>query len=216
VAVGRYSGTRGGLVPDPTALVHPVKLMKGDPEVLARGITKRNRVDVPMAFGCLVPVIAAALLALATVPVTTIEQILPNKVASARELRLEQWLDQNVRPQLAQYGVTPWDTDKNVHLEPNSARGYLKVGDRVVKLERVSGKRDGDRIELTFVGDGGEASARVRRDGVIESLRIDGKPVELAQQATMQNLLIAGDEMRGRITCIMPSVQLRVLFRSSF
>jgi hypothetical protein len=214
VAVGRYSESRRALVPDPTAVLHAVKVMKGEPEQLARNITKRDRVDAPLALGCMLPVLAATLLVLALIPVTTIEQLVPNKVPSAHELRLEQWLDRDVRPRLAQFGITPWNIDANVYLEANSARGFLTIGDRVVHLDQVSGRRDGDAIELRFTGDGGAATVRMRKDGTVESMRVDGEPVALTTMTT-QNLMLGENEMRGRVTCISSEVQLRALFRSS-
>ena len=49
IAIGRYSAERHGLVADPNALLHSVKIMKGDPESVVRTLAKPNRKEIPVA-----------------------------------------------------------------------------------------------------------------------------------------------------------------------
>jgi hypothetical protein len=97
IAMGRYDASRHGLVPDPKALLHPVKIMKGDPAAIVRRLAKKDLKDIPVTLFFLLLFAGGVLIALAAMPLSEIERIYPAKVPSEYELRIEQWLDENIR-----------------------------------------------------------------------------------------------------------------------
>jgi len=62
IAIGRYSEERHGLVHDPNALLHSVKIMKGDPETIARTLAKPDRKEIPVTIVFLLLFIGCVLL----------------------------------------------------------------------------------------------------------------------------------------------------------
>src|SRR5688500_6584564 len=97
-AIGRYSAARNALVPDPKALLHPVKIVKGEPEKVDREVQGATTRDSCLSCGCLLPLILGAIIGLAVVPLDAIEQMFPNKNPSWQEIEIERWVKREVRP----------------------------------------------------------------------------------------------------------------------
>jgi hypothetical protein len=214
VAIGRYSSARGGLVPDPSAALYPVKLFKGSPDAIAKKLRSRDRVDVPMSCGCILPVFLAAAIALIVLPLGRIEEQYPKKLASWPEVRLEQWLDRRVRPKLAPFGVVQQDSVAAA-LPMNTARGRLSDGQRSIELRTAAARRDGNIVEITLSGGIGGAIVRLRLNGDVASVGLVGGETLLGPDATAEDIVMEANEIRGRITCITDGVKMRATFRSS-
>jgi|GEM_PF-3555517 len=215
VAIGRYSAARNALVPDATQLMHPVKIRKGEPDKLAR-TTGRDLVDAMMGCGCLLPVVIAALIGLASVPLEAIEQMFPKKEASWTEIRVERWLQKTLRPKLA--GILDEPAEYAIVLERGEARGKLSVGDTTVALTRASAVRDGDAVEVSLTGDDASSGVIARlREKRIESLRLLGGGTIDAAYANVETLAAYQDTMNGRLLLLSPGKgpRMRVMFRTA-
>ncbi|HUP60905.1 MAG TPA: hypothetical protein VNA69_10850 [Thermoanaerobaculia bacterium] len=207
VAIGRYSAARGGLVPDPTALLHPVKMVKGNGEEVVRKLKGKDRTDRVMGCGCLVPVLIAAIIGLTIVPLEAIEQMFPQKDPSWTEVRVEQWVRRTVRPYFKDLG------DVAIELQPGQARGKLFVDGANVPLTTCAARRDGGWLDVTFRGEGGAATARFLGNR-LESLQIGGRTIASAD-VEVEQLRVSDEEALGRITYLGPrgGPHLRVTFR---
>jgi len=216
VAIGRYSAARNALVPDATQLLHPVKIRKGEPGELARS-TGRDLVDGMMSCGCLLPVIAAAILGLAIVPLDGIEQMFPKKDPSWTEIRVEQWMRKVVRPKLA--GILHESGGEYaIVLDSGQARGKLTVGDTTIPLTRARAVRDGEAIEVSLTNDTATSGVIVRlREKRIESLRVIGGGTIDAAHADVETLASDSDSINGRLLALSPGSgpRMRAMFRAA-
>ncbi len=214
-AIGRYSATRGGLVPDETAMLHPVKILRGEPATLMRQSGAGRVGHTLLGLGCLLPVVAAALIALVVVPLTAIEQMLPDKDPSWTEVRLERLLDRKVRGKVARafsLDVSP----TAIVMERGEARGKLSSGGTTVHLRSSYAKRDGDTTQVWLMGDGAPApGVRLRFSGEsLNSLQVIGGETIIAPDADVEQLQSTDQDIRGRITYLDPTD--RVLLRAAF
>jgi len=214
VAIGRYSATRNALVPDESALLHPVKITKGDPAAVAG--KRKGCLELFLGCGCLLPLIAGALLGLALVPLDAIEQMFPGKDPSWAEVRVERWVKREVRPRLAR--MTSSSGEVSIILETGQARGKLASGTTTIRLTRAAAKRAGDAIEVTLTNDAGAGViARVHADGKLDSLSIIGDGAIDTASAEVETLAAGESEVNGRITALSPGdgPKLRVMFRAA-
>lgn len=223
VALGRYSAARNALVPDPGAILHPVKLMKGDGPAAIRELKRKDKTDLFMSCGCLLPVLIAAFVALAILPLEAIEQMLPKKEPSWTEVKLERALNEKVRPKLA---GTPLALQGEVTVELEGlgqARGKLTVGDTTYPLGASAATRKGDAIEVLLMSaaDASERSPgvelRIGSDRTVESLRIVGVESVPPEDVELSALSITEEEIRGRVTYLgdRDGPHLRATFRAS-
>ncbi len=196
VAIGRYSAAKNALVVDPEALLHSVKISKGDPASVAQRERGKRFFESIFGCGCLIPVIIAAILGLAIVPLDAIEQQFATKDPSWIELKVERWLRRDVRPRLGSM------IDKNEYaivLEQGQARGKLNTD----RLTRASARRDGNAIVVTLFTDAGK-----RIDVRVENGRVTNVPdAELETWAADEN------SCNGRITALTDP-KLHVMFRA--
>jgi hypothetical protein len=216
VAIGRYSASRNALVPEPTAVLHAVKIRKGEPGALASS-TGRDLVDGIVGCGCLIPVLIAAIIGLASVPLDGIEQMFPKKDPPWTEVRVERWLRKTVRPKLG--GSFQESGEYAVVLESGTARGKLTVDERTIPLTRAGATRNGDSIEITLTGDDASSGVIVRlRDKRIESLRLIGGGTIDAAHAEVETLAFDDDSINGRFLVLSPGKgpHLRAMFQTAF
>jgi hypothetical protein len=215
VAIGRWSAARGGLVPDTTALLHPVKILKGDTPEVVRSLRKRNRTDAIMSCGCFVPVVIGALIGLTLLPLEAIEQMLPEKDPSWTEVRAERWVQRTLTPNLpfAASGAV------EIELEPGQARGKLFVGGETIRLNAAEAKHEGETIELRLTSDATGRGVIVRMrgkrpesvriiggGGAIPSYDVEVEQFRVDEQAVTGRLTYLGDRKTGP--------HLRVTFRA--
>jgi len=197
-------------------VLHAVKIRKGEPGALASS-TGRDLVDVMMGCGCLLPVLVAAIIGLASLPLDGIEQMFPKKDASWAEVRVERWLRKSVRPKLG--GDFRESGEYAIVLDSGEARGKLTVDDRTIPLTRAGATRDGDSIEVSLTSDDAASGVIVRlRDKRIESLRLIGGGTIDAANAEVETLAWDNDSINGRFLLLSPGKgpHLRAMFRTAF
>lgn len=216
VAIGRYSASRNALVPDASAILHAVKIRKGEPGALASS-TGRDLVDMLMGCGCLLPVLIAAIIGLASLPLDGIEQMFPKKDPSWTEVRVDRWLRKTVRPKLG--SKFQESGEYAIVLESGEARGKLTVDGTTTSLTRASATRDGDAIEVSLTSDDASSGVIVRlRDKQIESLRLIGGGTIDAAYAEVETLAYDDDSINGRFLALSPGKgpHMRAMFQTAF
>lgn len=209
-AIGWFSSARGGLVPHTTSILHSIKIIKGDPEEILRKTKRGGVTSMMMGCGCLLPVILAATIALAVVPLDAIEQMVEEKDPSWTEVRVERWIDRNVR---RRFDPLKPSGEVVIQLDPGQARGKLNA----IPLRHTHMKRDGDSIELLLMSDGAPASGaviRFRRGGTVESARVIGGATIPASAIEVEQFRESEDAVVGRITYLSPSLNLRAAFHA--
>lgn len=204
-AIGWYSSGRNALVPHTTALMHSVKIMKGDADDVIRRTAASGIGNTILGCGCMLPVLLAAIIALALVPLDAIEQIRPDKDPSWTEVRMEKFIQRNVR---TRYEVLRSFGTVSILLDEGHARGRLND----TQLTRASANATD---EITLTNDDGSqgvvvqfAGDRVASARVIHGAAIPEACVEVEQ------LVRDDDELTGRITCLSKDLNLRVAFHA--
>lgn len=209
VVIGRYSAARNGLVSDPDAMMHSVKVVKGDAQEIARKLKRKDGTDVAMSCGCFLPVLIAAVIGMALVPLEAFDEQFPGRRAATwPEVRVEQWIDRNVRPRF-NVGAIP------VNLPANTARGRLN--DVELKRATLEVLPDGSR-EVRLAGDDGKGAILVIRERTVVAIRVDealaGGAVINAPDADLDVLELSDEQVIGRITFLSDAVKLRAAFRA--
>jgi hypothetical protein len=163
-AIGRYSATRRALVPDPRAVHHGATIRTGEPSSFA-GVALSGAFSG--AFGIVISslLILVAGLALVTfVRLDLAEQRNPSRFLIWPEVRLERWIDDNVRARLRTIGLFDSGVSYPPQLCIDCAAGKLRVGTEEILLshasiEKIGEKRiirlsssdgDGEGVVLTF------------------------------------------------------------------
>jgi len=186
-----------------------VKITKGDLPAIAKRGRGQDFLEGCLGCGCLLPVIAGAIIGLAAVSLDQLEQRFAQKDPSWTEVKVERWVRREVRPRLASM------SDRNeyaITLEEGQARGKMTVNGATYRLTRARARRDGDAIEVTLSTEGGEQSVIARvRNGVLESLG----PSRFAD-AELETWAAGEEGCNGRITALSPGdgPKLRVMFRA--
>ena len=215
-AIGRYSAARNALVPDPTAMMHPVKILKGEPHEVAGKVKGSSCFEGVLSCGCLLPLILGALIGLAVIPLDAIEQRFPKKDPSWQEVAVERWVKREVTPRLPA-GMKS-QGEYSILLDRGAARGKLTTGDTTIRLERASAKRNGDAIELTLTP-AGEATAGVvaviGSDKRVASLRILNGPPLQAADAELETFGVSPEGVSGRLIYLSPEHKLRAAFSAA-
>lgn len=215
VAIGRYSAARNALVHDDDAMLYSVKITKGEPGAVASRGFVRNAMELVLGCGCLLPLLAAALLGLALVPLDRIEQQFVTKDPSWTELRVERWVKHSVRPKLG--SMTP-QGEWSIVLEAGQARGKMMAGGKTVRLTRATAARAGEAIDVSISGEAPDGViARVRRDGTLESLRLAGDGAFDLSTAELETWAADDRLCNGRITALSPGdgPKVHVMFHAA-
>jgi hypothetical protein len=203
VAIGRFSSARGGLVPDPKALMYPVKILKGDVDEVLRKSGSRVT-DLAMSCGCLIPVIVAALIALTVVPLAAIEQMIPTKDPSWIEVRLERFIDRNVRSYFPKDQVA-------IEISTGEARGRLND----IRLHTASATREDNATDVTLTSEDGHAGVVLRFRGErLQSARVIGDGAIPENEIDVEQLDTADGQITGRVTYLSKDLNLRATFRA--
>ena len=213
VAVGRYSAGSNALVPDPTVIGYPVKITKGTPEDALKKLRGKTPLELVMSCGCLLPVIAAAIIGASVIPLSAIEQMFPKKDPSWTEVRLEKKL----REELKHRGWFQSDGVASILLEPGQARGKVSIGGKTTPLTHASAKKiDDGGADVTLSGDGIEVQVRIRNDR-LESVRA-GDVSFPADQIDTEPLTVYGAYTEGRLSYAAEGEgpKLRVMFKANF
>jgi hypothetical protein len=214
VAVGRYSAAKNALVPDETAMLHAVKITTGEPSAIAKRGCGKGVFELFLGCGCLLPVIAGALLGLALMPLDAIEQQFAKKDPSWPEVKAERWVQRNVRPRL---GSMISQGEPVIELEYGQARGKLTVNGKTVPLTRSRVRPEGDVYEITLLSDQNEGViARVRNDRTIESLHVIGGEAFNVAGASLDRWAAHDTVAVGLLTALSPGdgPKVRAYFRA--
>jgi hypothetical protein len=155
-AIGRYSATRRALVPDPKAVHHGATIRTGEPASFAR-------LALSGAFsGAFGIVISTVLILVATLALVTFvrldlaEQRSPSRLLLWPEIRLERWIDDNVRARLRPIGFFDSGVSYPPLLCPDCARGKLRIGNDEIRLSRASIDKIGEERILRLSSSEGE------------------------------------------------------------
>ncbi|HKR66544.1 MAG TPA: hypothetical protein VJZ00_22645 [Thermoanaerobaculia bacterium] len=208
VAFGLYSSARGGLVPDPSAMTRPVKIVKGEPEELLRKASRGRPMDVVKGCGCAIPVVIAALIGILAMPLVAIEELFPTKDPSWLEVRIEQ----KMRKFRLDTG-----TITVIGLDAGEARGKMTWHGTTAHWNHASAASDGRDVNVTITGEAATLVARFRRDGSIVAARIGDVALPI-EQVTVEQMMVTDDEIRGRLTYLTPKNEpsLRVAFHATY
>jgi hypothetical protein len=204
VAIGLYSAAKNALVHDETATLYSVKITKGDPAAAASRGFARNSLEFILGCGCLLPLLIAALLGLALVPLDEIEQHFAQKDPSWTEVKVERWLKRSVRPRLA--SMMP-QGEWSIVLEAGQARGKLTANGKTVRLTRSSATRSPDdgAIDVSVLSENSNEGVIARvRDGKLESLRLAGNGAMDVATAELETWAADDRLCNGRITALSP------------
>ena len=223
MAVGIYSEEKRALVPDPNALMHAITIRSGPPGKLRRAPLRK-------AFGSVIgAVIVAALLAgaalffLVNAPLDAAEQKNPDRRFFWEEVKLERWLERELRRPLANSDVLDTQGMYFVELCDGCAKGKLEVNGRTFELKHASGwqSETARRIHL--------ATAPGETDGVTMSLDRVSRRREIAivmngktfvvpegwlAPRDYEDSLDGASTMDGRVTVMAPNGEVKV--RASF
>jgi len=202
-AIGRYSASRNALVPESETFAYQVRILKGDAQQVLRGARSGGIAHLFLGLGCLIPLLAGVLAILALVPLEAIEQMKPEKDPSWTEVRIERWIDRNVR---RRYEFLKPSGDVAILLNKGQARGRLND----IHLTRASATPDG---ELRIASDDGSTGVLLQwRGSRIESARVlDGRSIFVAA-IDVEQISQDENEMIGRITYLSNDTNLRVAF----
>jgi hypothetical protein len=215
VAIGTYSAAKGGLVPDARAILHPIKIIKGDPAATLRKLYRGSVTDFFLGLGCLTPLLLAAAIALIVVPLTAIEQMVPGKDPSWQEIRLERWLQQRVRPKTEKYFTLG---EPALVLPLGAASGKLFAAGTTTPLSSAAAERQADQTTEVSIFGPEEAERfvilRIDHENRLRSLQVGGGEPIRDPDVTLESFRRSEEEIEGRVTYLTPEIRLRAAFRA--
>jgi len=222
-ATGLYSEAKRALVPDPSASLHAITIRRGEVAALRRAPLKK-------AWGSAIGVVilsvllaAAAGLFLVNVPMDSAEQMKPERRFFWEEVKLERWLDREVKTPLQKSGTLSTQGMFFLELCEGCATGRLEANGRVVELRHGSGWQSEETRVMHLAAGKGE------RDGVTISEDRKARTVEVAivmngvsfqvpgewlQERDFQTAFDDAETLDGRITVMAPNDAVRA--RASF
>jgi hypothetical protein len=208
VAIGHFSSARGGLVPHTGEILYSIKILKGEPDEVLRRMKRSAVGHVLLGCGCLTPVILAAIAALAIVPLDAIEQMSKTKDPTWNEVRMEKWLDQNVR---SRHEALRAAGQATIELDPGQARGRLDD----VRLTTSEARVEDGAVDVKLTSDDGQHGVTIRfRRGAIESAQLlDGTNIP-AGALELEQLHEDDTYITGRVAWLSPERNLRASFRA--
>jgi hypothetical protein len=224
-ATGRYSATRRALVPDPKAVHHGAMIRTGEPASFARVALSGA---FSGAFGIVIStvLILVASLALVTfVRLDLAEQRSPSRLLLWPEIRLERWIDDNVRARLRPIGLFDSGVSYPAQLCTDCVRGKLRIGTKEIRFAHASIDKIGEeRIVRLSSSDGNEGVVLTfdRRIRMTRFLVADGDttfdvPLSWLRPDDVDTTIFTlEDPMEGRVTLFAPddSVRCHVAFKA--
>lgn len=233
-ATGLYSAERRGLVPDPKAFLHPVTIRAGEAEALRR---RPLRKAYGSAFGFLFVgslLAGATLLFLLNMPMDAAEQMNPNRRLLWEEVKLERWLERNVRTPLVEAGtITSPGLSLRQDLCEGCASGRLEANQHVVELRHASAwenattrvihlsaaEGEADGVTITFDRRRKPVTAAIGYPWTI-TITVNGRPFRVPEGWTMPGdvqYVFPSEVINGRVTVIDPNdaVRVRAAFKAA-
>jgi hypothetical protein len=224
--LGRYSEERRAIVPDRGAAVHAATIKKGTPASFRRGMLRKAFGSAIGVAVCASLVTAAAVFFLINVPMDAAEQMNPNRRFLWEEVKLERWLEQNVRMPLVQAGTlnTPGMYLRD-DLCNHCATGRFEANDRVVELKHATAwENEATRVVHLAAAAGETDGVTITLDRKGRSWKIDltlnGRTFSVPKAWTLpsdfQDSYGNGKAIMGRVTVVDPgdSVRVRAAFKS--
>ena len=222
-ALGRYSEERKALVPDPGAPVYAATIRKGTPGSFRRGALRKAFGSVIGVGICGGLVTAAAVFFLLNIPMDASEQMNPNRRFLWEEVKLERWLEKNVRMPLVQSGTL---TSQGMHLMElcnHCATGRIELDGRVIELEHASAwENEATRVIHIAPAEGSKDGVTITMDRKARTWKITltaGRveisiPDAWTLPTDVQTSYGSGEIVDGRVTVVAPDDTIRV--RSAF
>jgi hypothetical protein len=170
--------------------------------VLRRSGTRVS--DLAVGCGCLIPVIVAAVIALAVVPLPAIEQMIPDKEPTWIEVRVERFIDRNVRSYFPKEQIS-------IDLSAGEARGRLND----IRLQDASATREGTATDVTLTSENGHAGVVLRFRGQrLQSAHVIGDGAIPESDIDVDQLDTSEGQISGRVTYLSKDLNLRATFRA--
>jgi hypothetical protein len=218
-AVGIYSEERKALVPDRKAPMYGITIRHGDAGTAQRRALRKAIGSAVGVVVCSAILAVAAAIFLVNFPMDASEQKNPARRFLWEEVKLERWLDANVRGRLVaadalgsrgMYFLELCDHCATGRLEANGrivelrhAEGWESETQRVMHLSAAKGDRDGVTIDYDRKG-------RKLQVSVIMNGRAFPVPDQWLQPNDFQTSLDSNQTMNGRLTVMAPNDEVRV------
>ncbi|HVS30055.1 MAG TPA: hypothetical protein VMS98_01255 [Thermoanaerobaculia bacterium] len=214
-AIGTYSTERRGLIADPNAVRHSVRIEKAQPWLLMlrrlAGIGGGLMNAVVM-----LGIVAAALIALYTiVPLDAVD--LPD--VSWLEIGVEDLVEDRLRTPLLQAGMPVFvQAAPGASLQPGQARGSIRIGGKEAVVTNALAQWHEGQVAMVFL-DGKTAVGGIMMspDGRLTRLRLfsEDVPWESGRTAKLVAHKTGHQEVAGRLSWIRDGVPMcRVVFRA--
>lgn len=217
-AAGTYSAARGGLVVDPTAKSWSVTLRKGEPRPAPLFTAAFGKV-VQAVF--LFAIVSAGLIGLFFFfPLDAAEERDASIRSSWLEARVENLLDERLRPAAAQASIAPLlMAAPGESLRPGEARGRIRTaqGDAAVMHAIADRKGDGIIVVL-YSGDSEVAQLTLAGGGDLRRVDLAGASVSAAAlpASSFAFAEFGPDDIGGRLSFLLPDgPAARVRFRAT-
>jgi hypothetical protein len=223
--LGRYSEERRALVPDPDALVNAATIRTGTPASFRRGAVMKAVWSVVGVVICSALVTGAAILFAVNVPMDASEQMNPGRRFFWQEVKLERWLDREVRLPLVKSGTLTTPGMYFLELCAPCATGRLEANGRVVELKYAGAWENESTMEVHLAAAEGEKDGvTVTFDRKARSSRtvvtMNGRDFQIPEEWTLPNdvqTAMGSDQfLDGRVNVLAPndSIRLRAAFRT--
>ena len=223
--LGRYSQERGAIVPDSSAVVHAATIRKGSPGSFRRGALRKafgSAIGVVICGGL---VVAAATVFAVNVPMDASEQMNPARRFFWEEVKLERWLEKNVRMPLVASGTLPTPAMHLLELCTGCAKGRLEANGRVVELAHASAWENESTLQLHLAAAAGEKDGvtvtfdrAARTSAMVVTLNGRNFPVPAGWLLPTDIQTAGGSDglLDGRVSVVAPndSIRLRAAFRT--
>lgn len=200
-AIGRYSLTRGGLVPDPESTLQPLIIRDAaSASSMSRSVAGAigNFVGAAICIG----LAAAALLGFfAFVPLWASEQMSPALSPTWREIRFERLIERKVRGPMRKAGMLN-ESQVSSTLPVGVARGRVAGGGREEPVSRATLTVDAG-AKTIHIDD--EALVLTINNGV--TMKIFGETVETGDDLELEILSGSDEQVVGRLTYFREGAQ---------
>lgn len=222
-AVGRYSEERKALVPDPKALMHGITIRREEAAAVPRRALRKAVTGAIAVVVCSAILAVAAALFLVNFPMDASEQQNPARRFLWEEVKLERWLDANLRDPLIGAGSLGTRGMYFLELCDHCATGRLEANGRVIELRHAEGwesetrrvmhlsaaKEDRDGVTIDY-----DRKGRKPQVSIVMNGRAFPVPDSWLQPNDYQTALDSNQTIDGRLTVIAPNDEVRV--RSSW
>jgi hypothetical protein len=216
--IGAYDSARRGLVPDPKAAFLGLVLKRGTEQSIASRAARAPFTALIGAAFFTAIFAVAALWTLAAMPLDAAEQVNASRVIWWPEVRLERWLERDVRPRMVSMLGTPGT--RLPELCAGCARGRIEILGEVIPLTTAVGRENAEQMVLEVRGEGAtivrtwDKKTRTPALAIERNGRTFVVPPDWLSPEDVQTFGGSENEVEGRITIVAPddSIRCRVYF----